>query len=545
VTIGFPSIPDPRVDPQGALDARGVQGIVRNIRERIQAAEALLAAVQLQANQTSFSVGSLQSINRALAQLAARVTVLESLVHGSQTVTLVAGAAIALDDPVVMSSPTACVPVDVSDPERIYAVVGIATQAASTGASVLVQVFGAYNLSYGNFEAGHALYCDLDGLTETPSYGIVAIPMGVATGSQSMWISPGYPRLQNPSQYDLSEQFLPVTYGLFQSLVPLPENPSGVIGFTPVDGVLDGFFMRADAAPALGTTLVVPGLDDFSLSTASDAGTTDNRGDIAFTGGANDTYTGATVQIAGAYATFAGDIYAAGGDSVGFTGATLNIGGATSTAGGGLSMSSGVNVECTAEVDISFTATTGNVTLTGGGGGVFSLNSGFATVLGPLGVGLHLSDEAAGAAEFPGQLAMWSSDFGSPADARLGVVHAIASTTDATPTEVETTAGNFIVLTDDSSYIFDCQIVARNTGDDDETAAFSLIGVIRRGSAAANTVVVGTPTLTILAQDTGTTTWTCDFTADTTNGRPTISVTGEAAKTIRWVANMRMTKVMG
>lgn len=102
-----------------------------------------------------------------------------------------------------------------------------------------------------------------------------------------------------------------------------------------------------------------------------------------------------------------------------------------------------------------------------------------------------------------------------------------------------------IILTNDSTYLFDCDIVARNTATDTESKVWNVKFGIRRGAAAANTALIGTPTYTVYGEDTGTSAWAVTVTADTTNGRPNISVTGEASKTIRWVANIRMTKVSG
>ena len=123
-------------------------------------------------------------------------------------------------------------------------------------------------------------------------------------------------------------------------------------------------------------------------------------------------------------------------------------------------------------------------------------------------------------------------------------------TTNATVTEVGfslagNTPTNYIALTNDSSYIFDCDIIARNTATDTESKAWNLKFAIRRGTSAANTALIGSATKTVVGEDTGTSSWDVSVTADTTNGRPNISVTGEAAKTIRWVANIRMTKVTG
>ena len=136
--------------------------------------------------------------------------------------------------------------------------------------------------------------------------------------------------------------------------------------------------------------------------------------------------------------------------------------------------------------------------------------------------------------------------------ARLSLSTHWMQTTTATPTELGTgglantnTPTDRIILTNDSSYIFDCDIIARNTGTDTESSAWNLKFAIRRGTNAASTALIGSATKTVIGQDSGTTGWDVSVTADTTNGRPKIEVTGEASKTIRWVANIRMTKVSG
>lgn len=154
--------------------------------------------------------------------------------------------------------------------------------------------------------------------------------------------------------------------------------------------------------------------------------------------------------------------------------------------------------------------------------------------------------------DIAGSMAFSMGGFAAKGDVQLGWIPMYVVTSNATATELKTGNGKLsttpaavIVLTDDSSYIFDCDIVARNTATDAESAMYNLKFGIRRGAAAANTALVGTPVLTVIGEDTGTTSWDVTVTADTTNGRPNISVIGEAAKTIRWVANIRMTKVSG
>lgn len=158
-------------------------------------------------------------------------------------------------------------------------------------------------------------------------------------------------------------------------------------------------------------------------------------------------------------------------------------------------------------------------------------------------------------ADFSGEISFGQGGFSSTNTAKIGYFPMRMTTTTATVTELAMTGSSSentsitptgkIILINDSTYMFDVDIIARNTTTDTESAAWNLKFAIRRGAAAANTALIGTPTKTIFGQDTGTTTWDVNVTADTTNGRPNISVTGEAAKTIRWVANVRMTKVTG
>ena len=154
--------------------------------------------------------------------------------------------------------------------------------------------------------------------------------------------------------------------------------------------------------------------------------------------------------------------------------------------------------------------------------------------------------------DFVGQILFKTGAFASDASALISFVIPYIVTTDATPTELKTGDGTstssptgVIVLTNDSSYIFDCDIIARNTATDTQSSAWNLKFAIRRGTNAASTALIGSATKTVIGQDSGTTGWDVSVTADTTNGRPNISVTGEASKTIRWVANIRMTKVSG
>ena len=63
-------------------------------------------------------------------------------------------------------------------------------------------------------------------------------------------------------------------------------------------------------------------------------------------------------------------------------------------------------------------------------------------------------------------------------------------------------------------------------------------GTIKRGANAAATAIVGSVTMTVKDADAGASAWTLAIDADTTNGSLRTQVTGEAAKTIRWMVEI-------
>jgi len=110
--------------------------------------------------------------------------------------------------------------------------------------------------------------------------------------------------------------------------------------------------------------------------------------------------------------------------------------------------------------------------------------------------------------------------------------------------DTSTTAGttNQVILPNNSAYFFKGSCIANVTGAANG-AAWSFEGAIMRGANAASTVLIDTPSINRVAASAGATTWTIALTADTTNGGLTVTVTGVAATTIRWVAKVETTEV--
>lgn len=139
-----------------------------------------------------------------------------------------------------------------------------------------------------------------------------------------------------------------------------------------------------------------------------------------------------------------------------------------------------------------------------------------------------------------------SGRFSADGDAQRGKYLARRATTDATTTELSLDGGSpgaatRIVLPNNHAYSFRGRIVGRSsTGD---VAVWNIDGLIKRGANAAATALVGTPTATMTFNDGGASAWTITITADTTNGALKIEVTGAAATTIHWLADIETVEV--
>lgn len=129
--------------------------------------------------------------------------------------------------------------------------------------------------------------------------------------------------------------------------------------------------------------------------------------------------------------------------------------------------------------------------------------------------------------------------------------HVLAAlTTDATTTiptsnwSTTTTpdSSNVVALPDDHAFQVTANIVARDTSTGD-AKAWKIEGLVKRGSGASTVALVGTPTKTVIAEDTGTTAWTADLVADTTRGSVEVEVTGEASTTVRWACKIDTVEV--
>lgn len=121
-------------------------------------------------------------------------------------------------------------------------------------------------------------------------------------------------------------------------------------------------------------------------------------------------------------------------------------------------------------------------------------------------------------------------------------------TTNATATRLTSDGGaasatNSVNLPNNSSFYVKGQVIARNTSTGD-TKVWTFDGAIKRGANAAATALVAAITPTAGAADSGASAWTLAIAADTTNGGLSITGTGAAATTIRWVCTVSTVEVV-
>ncbi len=116
-------------------------------------------------------------------------------------------------------------------------------------------------------------------------------------------------------------------------------------------------------------------------------------------------------------------------------------------------------------------------------------------------------------------------------------------TTDATATELLAAgyAGQRFTIRASSHFAFKGIVIARDNVNN-AGMSWKIEGMIKR-DGAGNTALVGTPTVTEIAKD-GVLAWSVAITADDVNEALIITVTGEAAKTIRWAAVLEGVEVI-
>ena len=149
-------------------------------------------------------------------------------------------------------------------------------------------------------------------------------------------------------------------------------------------------------------------------------------------------------------------------------------------------------------------------------------------------------------ARFYGQRVLAGRQFSAVGDAQTSDLIVKCQTTSATP--VEAVAGHSsntsgFNIPNDSAGVFKVTVIARNTGANDDCAAYTLVGALDRNATAGTTALLGSVTKTVIHEDDGT--WDVNATADTSDGGIQVLCTGAAGKNVNWVCRMEMTEVVG
>lgn len=154
-----------------------------------------------------------------------------------------------------------------------------------------------------------------------------------------------------------------------------------------------------------------------------------------------------------------------------------------------------------------------------------------------------------GVTEFKGEVIFSQGAFAAAGDIKSSQATLMVVTANATPLEMHVQDGtvgvgaDFLILADHSTSFIELDLVARKSATGVDHKAWKVQFAIVREANAAGTFLVGTVTKTQTWATIGAATWDVNVTADTTNGRPAIKVTGQASTNIRWGATLKMTQV--
>lgn len=146
------------------------------------------------------------------------------------------------------------------------------------------------------------------------------------------------------------------------------------------------------------------------------------------------------------------------------------------------------------------------------------------------------------------------SNFSTQGDAQIGdYVYRLSNatgtivylTTDGTGTRSATNQA--VISTNNYAYAFDITVVARDTTNNTDQAAWQILGLISNNAGTVS--ITGTPTVTLVSSTSGATTngWgttgAVTVSADTSNKALSIGVTQVTTNTLHWVARVETTEV--
>lgn len=292
-------------------------------------------------------------------------------------------------------------------------------------------------------------------------------------------------------------------------------------------------------AISIGTSSRASGFKSVSLGADSDA-----TGSRAVALGAN------AQAISGANATAIADSYASGTDSLA---AAIANNSSSYGATGANSVAIGRQAKATGTSAHAFgSSSTGNIA---SGSNSFAIGTGAtASATGSVAMGSTVTADgyASIAKGSYGDVngVQYREAFGFGSNFQRSIFVLQDTTSDATATILSTngnaaaiTETTQITLPNNSVYGFTGTVIAReDSSSTDDFAVWEIKGGAVRG-ASASTTALGSYNINKISESTGAANWSIALSADTTNGAVAITVTGEAAHNIRWVATVNTTEV--
>lgn len=176
--------------------------------------------------------------------------------------------------------------------------------------------------------------------------------------------------------------------------------------------------------------------------------------------------------------------------------------------------------------------------------GTYAVGSGLGCIAN--GVSSYAQGAYASARQVQGSFAFSAGQFGTTGDAQTMSLQLRQQTSNATPVRLTSnataaTAVNQMVLPSSAAFGYSGQVVAMDTAGN--TSAWRIDG-LAKSNLGGTVSLVGTPSVSLIAQDAAASSWAVAVAVDSTNRCLAVNVTGAASTTIRWLCNLETVQLV-